>query len=105
METSNKYPGQVSSALRRARKILADAGLPKGGTVGRYHPIGGHDKVLTGVKVSRVGCSASIALSWYGPLPEGETYKSVNAKAVEALRAGGMPFEDNGWLTCEKTGD
>lgn len=97
------YPHTVRSALRRVRRLLIAHGYQLGRTVGRYHPIGGHDDVIPGPNVSRVGCSRKVSLHYFDPKgSRGFTRRAEWLPGVlEALRADGLPFDDVGWMTCD----
>lgn len=92
------YMGSYQSALARSRRILKAAGFPIRKVTGRYHPfVQGTQKITHGVNVFRIGCSDTIAIITYGAEWEGA---EAQAKIVEALRGGGMPFDDKGNLYC-----
>lgn len=95
------YRGQVQSALKRARKILRSAGVPMSRKIGRYTPFCNTQTLTIGASVHQVGCSESIALHYhngqYGDLGE---RRRLEHEARDILRAGGLPFDDRGWLLC-----
>lgn len=99
----HQYSGTHRSAIARAKRILTGAGMRWSRTTGRYSPFGGTQKTTHGVRVTRIGCSACIALHVYdgGDVLWGrEARREIHARALEILREGGLPFDDRGWLEC-----
>lgn len=93
------YAGNYRSAIARAKRILLAAGFEWSVTTGRYTGWGDPpQKTTAGVRVQRIGCSTSIAVRVHGAA-RGDN-KPTEARAIEALRAGGLPFDDRGWLEC-----
>lgn len=101
-ETTNIYPGQVSSALKRVRKILRDAGYSLGKVTGPYSPFGNTQTSHEGPNASRVGCSRWISLHWTHSSPYCRKKRSQWMPEILALlREAGLPFDDKGWLECK----
>ena len=108
METTaplNVYLGEYRSAIARAKKLLIAAGLPWSTTTGRYTPFFNRQHTTYGLRITRVGVSDSIALHVWGDnasiSDEAKAKrKALQARALEVLRAGGLPFDDRGWLDC-----
>ena len=99
------YPGEFKSAIAKAKKILVAAGFPWSVTTGRYQPYFNEQVTTRGVRVSRVGCSESIALHVYGYTHDiseerKQERRMMEALAIATLREAGMPFDDRGWLAC-----
>ena len=99
------YDGTYQSAIARAKRILLRSGFTWSVTTGRYAPYGNAQKTTKGIRVTRVGCSSTIAVDARGyytgfahELAEGRELKK---KAIETLRAEGMAFDDRGWLDCK----
>lgn len=101
------YHGNWKSAARRARRVLKAAGVPLYRVVGRYSPYGGAQKVEPGANVSRLGCSDAISLharssaSSYYSATIAQADRELFARALAALRADGLAFDDRGFLECE----
>ena len=99
--TEEVYPGYVKSALARARKVLKAEGLPLFKSYGRYQPFCNPQRFDWGVKVTRVGCSKTIALHVrMGERSISSDDRPVFERALVALRKAGLPFDDRGWLGC-----
>lgn len=97
----HRYWGEVPSALARCRKLLKAAGIPLYKIEGRYQYFGPAQKRTPGVQVHRVGCSSTIALhSWLGAHAKRDETRALEQRALAVLRAGGMQFDERGWLEC-----
>lgn len=100
----HSYTGDYRSAIARAKKVLVAAGFPWSVKKGRYTPYFNQQTVSKGVKVTRIGCSESIAIhvSGYWTASEGDrsTNRWIEALAIATLREAGLPFDDRGWLAC-----
>lgn len=103
---NHTYPGEYRSAIARAKRVLLAAGLPWSVTTGRYHPFANEQKTTNGVRVTRIGCSSTISLHVWGnhySNPESRAAdRALMQKALEVLRADGLPFDDRGWLECSR---
>lgn len=105
--TSHRYAGLFRSGIVRAKKVLIAAGFPWSTTTGRYHPFANEQRTTNGVKVTRVGCSGTIAIhvhshAWtHGNTGAREDICWIQALAIATLREAGMPFDDRGWLECD----
>ncbi len=99
--TQHTYQGDYKSAIARAKRILLAAGFPWSKTTGRYSPFADTKRTSHGVRVTRVGCSTTIALHAYlGRYAERGHTKLIEACAIATLREGGLPFDDRGFLDC-----
>lgn len=96
------YRGTVSSLLRRVRRVLAKNGIALGKVLGRYHPFGEPQTVVTGWNASRVGCSRTVSLRYWdrGDRLGREERRQLPA-IVALLRADGLQFDDAGRLDAE----
>jgi hypothetical protein len=102
---SNYYAGEYKSAITRAKRVLVAAGFPWSKTTGRYSAFGSKQRTTAGVRVTRIGCSDTVALHVYD---DHATYsdaarakrRDLETRALATLRAGGLPFDDRGWLEC-----
>lgn len=101
--------GEYRSAIARAKKVLLAAGFEWSRTTGRYSPYGGSQHTTMGAKVTRAGCSDFVSVSVHVNTAYGRDFSPAAKRAahfeyqrsvIEALRAGGMPFDDRGWLEC-----
>lgn len=98
---AHQFQGEVASALARCRRTLKAAGFELSQKIGRYHPFESTQTLTHGVRVTRVGCSSTIALHGHlGRYAKSEDIRALEARALEALRAAGLPFDDRGWLEC-----
>jgi hypothetical protein len=101
---SPTYPGSYQSALARSRRVLKVAGVPLAKKHGRYSPFGQTQTWEPGVRLSRVGLSSCISLtsvlSTYSSSTD-EERRALERRALELLRADGLPFDHRGWLECE----
>jgi hypothetical protein len=79
-------------------------------TTGRYAPYAGNTKVSTeGYEVSKVGCSKTVSVSYYGAYEGGRSLPSLEkgvasakvAEAIEYLRSLGYRVDDRGWVECD----
>lgn len=104
----HSYAGEFKSAINRAKKVLVAAGFPWSVTSGRYQPFFNEQKTSDGVRVTRVGCSETIAIHIHDGNKMGEAARAdrrlMEALAIATLREAGMPFDDRGWLACGKDG-
>ena len=99
--TAHSYQGEYRSAIAKAKRILLAAGFTLSKTTGRYHPFARTQKTTHGVKVTRIGCSETISMYMHmGEHYDRDVMRSETALALKALRDGGMPFDDRGWLAC-----
>lgn len=100
--TTNYYLGEYRSAIARAKRALVAAGLPWSKTTGRYSPYFSQQRTTFGLRVTRIGCSDTIALNAYGDrrISMLAAQQELQAKGLEVLRAAGLPFDDRGWLVC-----
>lgn len=100
----NYYAGEYRSAIARAKRILLAAGFQWSVTTGRYQPFANTQVTTRGVRVTRVGCSDTVALHIWGDTLTSDAARQrrreMMASALETLRAAGMPFDDRGWLEC-----
>lgn len=91
------YAGEYKSAIVRAKRILLAAGFAWSKTTGRYP----NHVTTRGVRVTRVGCGDAISLHVHnGTYGSREERRDIHKRAIAALRAGGLPFDDRGWLEC-----
>lgn len=102
------YAGDYRSGIARAKRILLAAGFAWSKTTGRYEPFRSTKVTTKGVKVTRLGCSSTIVLHVHDGR-DGYSYnneavraerRDMERRAIDALRAGGLPFDDRGWLDC-----
>ncbi len=102
------YAGEYTSAIARAKRVLLAAGFAWSRSTGQYHPFADTKITTAGVRVTRIGCSDTIAIHVYDSNSMGEAARlarrELNARALAALRAAGLPFDDRGWLECGRTG-
>lgn len=102
---AHTYAGTIKSAIARAKRILVGEGFPWSVTTGRYSPYFNEQKTTDGVKVTRVGYSDTIALSvrvqriGYSDEARAQV-RLIEGLAIGALREGGLPVDDRGWLIC-----
>jgi hypothetical protein len=99
----NLYAGEFKSAIARAKRALVAAGLPWSVTTGRYSPYFNEQKTTRGLRVTRLGCSDTVTVNVWGDYAigaAGNERRDLLAKALEVLRAAGLPFDDRGWLEC-----
>ena len=95
------YEGTYQAAIARAKRTLIKASFEWSVTRGRYHPFANTQTTTQGVRVTRVGCSSTIALHAWGYTYEPrEVSQALETKAIETLRAAGLPFDDRGYLEC-----
>ena len=97
------YAGEHRSAIARAKRVLLAAGFSWSRTIGRYHPFANKQKTTPGVRVTRVGCSDTVALHASGGYSSEAARlqrRGEEARALEVLRAAGLPFDSRGWLEC-----
>ena len=87
------YKGDYKSAIARAKRILLAAGFVWSKTTGRYP----NSKTSNGVCVVRIGHGLRLVFVFPIIQVPGET-RAATTRATEALRAGGLPFDDRGWL-------
>lgn len=99
MIKANTYAGNYKSGIVRAKKILITAGFPWSKTTGRYHPFANTQTTSNGVRVTRVGCSGTIALHVRAIVDA----KLIETLAIVALRDAGLNFDERGWLDCENS--
>lgn len=98
--TGHQYAGEYRSGIARAKKILLAAGFPWSKTTGRYAFFDSTQRTADGVRVTRVGCSNTIAtyvINKYGSWDES---RLIEMLAIATLREAGLPFDDRGWLEC-----
>lgn len=101
------YKGEVRSALRRCRKVLRSAGIALSKTSGRYEPFCNKQIITRGIVITRIGVSATIAVSArlgrprFGGNAELRETRQMESEALTALRAAGLPFDERGWMECE----
>lgn len=102
--SQHSYEGTYQSAIARAKKVLTAAGFPWSVTTGRYHPFASTKRSTDGVKVSRVGCSETIALhvrvERWAHVADFSGHHLIEGLAIATLREAGLPFDDRGWLAC-----
>lgn len=97
------YAGDYKSAIARAKRVLLKAGFAWSHTTGHYTPFDNTQKTTDGVKVTRIGVSETIALHVQSKRftdAARDAARDLAQRALEALRAAGMPFDDRGWLAC-----
>lgn len=94
------YAGEYRSAIARAKRVLAKAGIPWSVTTGRYQPFFNPQKTTKGVRVTRIGVSETVHMSAWGFTHSVEESRDLERRALEALRTAGLPFDDRGWLAC-----
>lgn len=99
--SGHQYPGEYRSGIARAKKILLKAGFEWSRTTGHYSPFASTQHISDGVKVTRVGVSGSITIHVHMRHWKREEAFALKRRAIEALRAGGLPFDDRGWLECK----
>lgn len=97
---AHSYPWEYKSAIAKAKRVLQAAGVPWSSVTGRYAPYGSTKHWTHGVRVSRIGCSETIALHTYPHSQPRDETRALKEQALTALRAAGMPFDDRGWLAC-----
>jgi hypothetical protein len=104
------YRGSYKSALVRCRRALKAAGLQLSKKHGRYQPFCNTQTYTSGVNVCRVGVSSTIAVTVILTDSKGtprhdsqerEERREMERRAIEVLRADGMPVDDRGWIECQ----
>jgi hypothetical protein len=98
------YEKEASSAMARAKRVLKKAEFTLSRVTGRYHPFNNQQRVSHGVRVSVVGCSDTIALTFHMPFFNSAELAEYKARVLACLRANGLPFDDRCWLNCKPTG-
>lgn len=103
---NHTYAGEFQSAINRAKKTLINAGFSWSVTSGRYQPFFNEQTTSNGIRVTRIGCSETIAIHIHDGNKMGEAARDnrcmMEALAIACLRDAGMPFDDRGWLACGK---
>jgi len=98
---ANVYPGTWKSGIARCKKVLLAAGFVWSTTTGRYTPFNNQQKTTRGVRVTRVGCSKTVAVHARGyEFRPRDDARWVEALAIATLREAGLPMDDRGWMEC-----
>ncbi len=99
-----KYRGDYRSAIARSKKALIAAGFPWSVTTGRYTPYNNQQKTSHGVRVTRIGCSSTVAIHVYDgnsiSEPARERRRWIEALAIQTMCEAGLPVDHRGWIDC-----